>query len=252
MKRNKLFKKWTINLMLICCIVGISVFYSTGKGMKVFNSALANNNSIPVHSVEREDKTIAITINTGFSEQYTDEILKLLRKEGVKATFFTTGAWIDMYRNDAVKIHKNGHEIGNNSLTYPHISHLSRENLEREILGANEKIKMITGKTVGVFRPPYGEYSDKSQRAVSDMDMVSVVWNLDFKDYELENNEEEFLEKVTSGSILLFTNNSSESYDKLQKTITTLKKQGYKFNTVSEMIYKDSYYIDHTGRQKSI
>lgn len=252
MKKKNGFKRWIINTLLICSIVGVSVYYSTGKGVKVFNSALASNNSVPVHSIEMKDKTVAITINTGFSHQYTQEILNLFEKEGVKATFFTMGSWIDMYKIDAQNIHKKGHELGNNTLTYPHISHLSRENLEMEIQETDKKIKSITGKESSIFRPPYGEYSDKSQRVVNDMGKISVVWSIDAKDFNIEEDYEASFNKISSGSILLFDNNSKESLDKMEKTIKYLKGEGYKFKTLSEVLYKDSYYIDHTGRQKSI
>ncbi|MEF9952833.1 MAG: polysaccharide deacetylase family protein [Clostridium sp.] len=250
MKGKSLFKRWIVNISLIIGIVGLSIYFSTGSGIKVFNSALANNKEIPVHSVDRNDKVVALTINTGFSDQYTGEILDLLNKKGVRATFFTMGSWIDMYRNEAVAIHENGHEIGNNSLTYPHISQISRENLEMEILETDKKIKAVTGKVSNVFRPPYGEYSDKSQRVVNDLEKVSVVWSVDSR--ECITNKELFLKKVSSGSIILFNNNSKESLEALKYTIESLQSQGYKFETLSDMLYKESYYIDHTGRQKGI
>ena len=58
--------------------------------------------------------------------------------------------------------------------------------------------------------------------------------------------------KVQNGSILLFHNGVENTPQALDRILTKLKKDGYQFVTVSELIYWDDYEIDHSGRQKSI
>lgn len=57
------------------------------------------------------------------------------------------------------------------------------------------------------------------------------------------------ISKTQNGSILLFHNGIENTPKALDKILTKLEKDGYKFVTVSELIYWDNYDIDHTGRQ---
>ena len=57
------------------------------------------------------------------------------------------------------------------------------------------------------------------------------------------------IEKTQNGSIILFHNGVENTPEALDKILTELEKDGYKFVTVSELIYWENYEIDHTGKQ---
>jgi peptidoglycan/xylan/chitin deacetylase (PgdA/CDA1 family) len=58
------------------------------------------------------------------------------------------------------------------------------------------------------------------------------------------------MNNIGNGSIILFHNNAEQTPKILDRLIKDIKKQGYQFVMVSEMIYKDNYFIDHTGKQR--
>lgn len=58
------------------------------------------------------------------------------------------------------------------------------------------------------------------------------------------------MDNIGDGSIILFHVNAEQTPKVLDKIIKDIKKQGYKFVTVSEMIYMDNFFIDHTGKQR--
>lgn len=255
MKKKKYLGKWGINILLILGIVSVSIYYSTGKGTKVFSNVLLNGNSIPIHSVEKEEKVVSITINTGYGKQYTDEILEVLKKEDVLASFFVMGSWVDRYGEDLKKIHRLGHEIGNNSLTYPHFTKISKENMEKEVLDGDEKIKSITGESSKLFRPPFGDYNENVIKTVSSIGYSSIVWDIDSLDWSNKSQKEILgiiLKQASNGSIILFHNNSEKTKGLLETVIKELKLRGYSFLKISDLIYKDNYYVDHTGRQREV
>ncbi|MEG0371848.1 MAG: polysaccharide deacetylase family protein, partial [Clostridium sp.] len=175
-----------------------------------------------MHSVETAEKVVAITINVGFGKQYTKEILEVLEDEGVKVSFFVMGSWIDRYKEDLLMIHKSDHEIGNNSSTYPHLTKLKREQIIGEVNECSEKIKEISMDEARIFRPPYGDYNDISQKAINDIGYYPIIWDVDSQDNSEKLSEEisdTILKQVSNGSIILFHNNSEKTKDALKDSI---------------------------------
>lgn len=247
--------KLGLNIFLVLCIVGVSIYYSTGKGINVFNNILKSKNNIPIHSVDTDEKTVAITINTAYGEQFTNEILEVLEEEEVKASFFAMGSWIDRYEEDVKKIHKNGHEIGNNSLSYPHLTKISNEQIKKEVNSNGEKLERIIGEKTKIFRPPFGEYNGEVIKTISNMGYNSIIWDVDSLDWSNKTEKDIsdiVLKQVNNGSIILFHNNSEKTSNAMNMIIKELKLKGYSFKKVSDLIYKDNFYIDHTGRQKEM
>ena len=80
----------------------------------------------------------------------------------------------------------------------------------------------------------------------------TFVFSVDSLDYTgLSVNEivNRVVSRARNGSIILFHNGVDTTAEALDKILTELKKQGYSFESVNELIYKDNYTIDHTGRQ---
>lgn len=115
---------------------------------------------LPVYCVSRNDKKIALTIDAAWSTDKTEFILKELQKQGIKATFFLCGVWVDTYPEYVKKIAEAGHEIGNHSLTHPHMNTLSQQEVQQEIIALDDTIEQLTGKRCTLFRAPFGEYNN--------------------------------------------------------------------------------------------
>ncbi|TDT61074.1 polysaccharide deacetylase family sporulation protein PdaB [Fonticella tunisiensis] len=244
-----------INLMLVFCIVTVSVIYSLGEGFNFIDVLVNTRKDIPIYSVERNDKKIAISFDAAWGSEYTDEILKILEKNDVKATFFLVGSWVDKYPDQVRRIYDMGHEIGNHSATHPHFTQLDVQKMKEEIFITSDKIKNITGVGTSVFRPPFGDYNSDVVKAVKEAGHYCIQWDVDSLDWK--NPGEEFIinrvtNQVGSGSIVLFHNNAEQTPKVLDKIIKDLKKKGYEFVKISELIYKENYYIDHTGRQRPV
>ena len=247
-------KKWLVNTFLVVCIIGISIYYSTGKGVSVFNTVLEKKDSMPIHSVSTEEKVVSITINTGFGEQFTNEILDLLEEEGVKATFFVTGKWVDKYKEDLISINDKGHEVGNNSLTYTYFTKISEDEIKNEIKSAENKINEVVGEKSKLVRPPFGDYSSSVIKTIEGEGYYPIIWDIDSLDTTNRDKKEMVdivLKQVSNGSIILF-NNTNKTKEVLKDVIRELKLRGYKFKKVSDLIYKEGYYVDHTKRKKNM
>jgi polysaccharide deacetylase family sporulation protein PdaB len=184
-----------------------------------------------------------------------DQIIDILSKNDVKATFFIVGDWITKYPDYIKKLDASGHEIGNHSTTHPHYTQLSPQKMKEEIFITSSRLKLITGKETNLFRPPYGDYNSQVVKSVTEAGHYCIQWDVDSLDWTNPGEEfifERVVSKTGNGSIILFHNNPSETAHVLDRTIKELKKKGFKFVIVSELIYKENYYIDHTGRQRTI
>ena len=122
-----------------------------------------------------------------------------------------------------------------------------------EIERVGNKILELTGKQPELFRPPFGEYSNKVITAAEKCGYKTIQWSIDSLDWQ-ELGKEPMVKRVTEslhpGAIILFHNNGKYTAEALPEIIAFVKEQGYKVVPVSELLYKENYYIDsNTGAQ---
>lgn len=207
---------------------------------------------LPIYSVERDDKAISISFDCAWGTEYTDEILTALKAADVRATFFMVEFWTEKYADYVKKIDENGHEIGTHSSTHSYMSKQSASEIKNELTTSSQAIEEITGKKVELFRPPYGDYDDELILSCEEMGIYPIQWDtdsLDWKDLSASEILSRVTGKVNSGSIILMHNNGLHTAESLPLILSTLKNRGYKFVPIGELIFREDYTLDATGRQ---
>lgn len=217
-------------------------------------STIVSEKEIPIYCVDTDEKKVALTFDAGWGDEYTEEILKILADNNIKATFFVTGEWVEKYPEDVKKIVEAGHDIGNHSENHRNMSTLTEEENKEEIMSVHNKVKALTGIDMTLFRAPYGDYDEESIKVIKSSGYFPIQWSvdsLDWKNYGSENIISTVLQNknLESGAIILMHNGAKYTTAALQAIIDGLKNQGYSFAKVSELIYKDGYKIDNTGKQ---
>lgn len=208
--------------------------------------------SLPVYSVETQEKKISISFDCAWGTEYTDELLDVLERENVRATFFMVEFWTEKYPEYVKKIDEKGHEIGTHSATHSYMSKLSEEEIRQELTSSSQAIEEVTGKKTQLFRPPYGDYDDLLIDTAKSMGLYSIQWDvdsLDWKDLSANDIAMRVINRVQNGSIILCHNNGLHTAEALPVILDTLKNKGYEFVPVGELIYKENYTIDVNGRQ---
>lgn len=137
---------------------------------------------LPVYSVQRSDKKIALTIDAAWEDDKTPFILETLDSYGVKATFFLCGFWVDKYPEEVKQLFDAGHELGNHTATHPHMNSISKAQIKKELEDFEKKVEKITGQRTTVFRAPYGEYNDTVITTVRSLGYEVIQWNIDTVD----------------------------------------------------------------------
>ncbi|WP_125152767.1 polysaccharide deacetylase family sporulation protein PdaB [Clostridium rectalis] len=244
MKRGVL-KKVIFSIFLLAVSAASAIFF---KNKPVFNI----NRKLPIYCVETKEKKVAITFDTNWGKSNLKEILDVMDKHKVKATFFLIGNWIDDYPDETKEIYKRGHELGNHSNAHPDMIGVSKERIINEISITDAKIMKITGKTSKLFRCPSGSYNDHVIDTVNSSGHYCIQWDVDSIDWKAEGADKEYdrvIKKVKPGSIILFHNDGKYTANNLPKIIEYLKHQGFEFVKVGDLIYKDNFYIDNSGKQ---
>ena len=234
--------------IFIKIIVLISVFYN------LIAFAAKKGNDIPIYSVETMEKVVSITFDAAWGASDTDIILELLEKYNAKSTFFMCGYWIEKYPEEAKRIMNNGHDIANHGNKHAHVASLDYEGNIREIKDAHSIAFDILGIEMDLYRPPYGEYNDTVLKAARDLGYFTIQWDVDSLDWKREGVDK-MVDRVLNhknlknGSILLFHNDLDDTPDALEIILNSLIDKGYSFKPISELIYRENFEQDITGRQ---
>ncbi len=251
-KEIKLFFKTGIIVLSIIAVVFSSIKYIPHV---VTVTSQSNEKKTPIHKVERKEKVISLTFDVNRNDKNLDEVLEILDKYNVKASFFVTGTWVDDNPHELKKIVFHGHDIGNHGDNHKHMDLLSREECEKEIMHLHKKVKEITGVDMKLFRPPYGDYSNIVIYTAKNLGYQSIKWNIDsedWKDYGRKDivNKCRQKDKLDNGSIILFHTGTKFTLEALEEVILFFEKEDYSLVPVSELIYLDDYTIDISGAQQ--
>lgn len=210
---------------------------------------------LPVYSVSRSDKKVALTIDAAWDDDKTPFILETLKRYDVKATFFLCGFWVEAYPEQVKAIFDAGHSVGNHSMTHPHMTKLTEAQIIDELNKVDDMLESITGSRSRLFRAPYGEYNDKVISTVRNAGWEPIQWDIDTIDWKPERSAETILDTVLSklhdGAIILCHNNGFKIEEYLPTLIETALANGYTFVTVDDLLLSGDTIIDVNGVQKN-
>lgn len=125
---------------------------------------------------------VALSFDDGPSP-YTTQIVNILNQYHVHATFFFVGQRVNWWPESVLAVAQSGDEIGNHSLSHPQLPKLSTAGQTTQITKTNQIIANLTGKSVYLFRPPYGEYDKTTEQLISTNHMAIAMWNRDPRDW---------------------------------------------------------------------
>ena len=208
---------------------------------------------LPIYCVGTEEKSVAISFDAAWGADKTEKILSTLETFDVKANFFVVGFWAEKYPEMLKKLADSGRiEIGTHSNTHPHMPKLTRSQMQLELTNSCNIIESVTGKRPELFRPPFGDYNDSLIDVCDEMKLYPIQWDvdsLDWKGLKAEEMATRVLSQVMSGSIVLMHNDGEHTVEALPLIIEGLKAKGYTIKTIGELIYREGYTVDHTGKQ---
>jgi peptidoglycan/xylan/chitin deacetylase (PgdA/CDA1 family) len=129
---------------------------------------------------------VALTFDDGPSPEYTPQILALLRKHGVKATFCLIGVNVRSHPDLVQAIVRDGHTLCNH--TWSHDLNLGRrspEEIRSDLRRTSDEIHAaVPGAPIKYFRHPGGNFTPAAVKIAREMGMTSIGWTVDPRDWE--------------------------------------------------------------------
>ncbi len=157
------------------------------------NQPTLDNNAIKVLNEfdgiamgNKDKKNVYLTFDSGYEAGYTQNILKTLKENNVTATFFITAHYFNTASDLVLEMIKNGNEVGNHTVNHKCIASLTNEQIEDEVMKLHNAVLEKTGYEMKYFRPPKGEFSEKSLRRIKELGYTTVMWSSAYDDWDKE------------------------------------------------------------------
>jgi peptidoglycan/xylan/chitin deacetylase (PgdA/CDA1 family) len=131
-----------------------------------------------------DPREIALTFDDGPNSAATLELLDVLARHNVRATFFAMGDFAKKQPGLVRQAAMEGHLIGNHTMSHPTMSIQPEARIREEIAGCNAVLEDITGKPVRYFRPPFGARRPAVLRVARELGLVPVTWNVTAYDWD--------------------------------------------------------------------
>ena len=190
------------------------------------------------------EKVIYLTFDAGYENGNTSAILDALKKHQVPATFFVVGNFLSQNPDLIKRMEKEGHIIGNHTMTHPNMSKIStKEAFQKELSDVEAIYKEVTGKEmIKFYRPPQGIYSTLNLSMAKELGYHTFFWSLAYVDWYQDNqpDPQEAITKLTNrihpGAIVLLHSTSSTNALILDELLSKWEQMGYSFHSLKELI----------------
>lgn len=189
-----------------------------------------------------EEKVIYLTFDAGYEGGYTNQILDVLKKTEVPATFFVVGTYIRDQPELIKRMVTEGHIVGNHSMSHPNMTTMDKASFQQELSQTESLYKEVTGTDMLKFyRPPQGKYSKANLQLANELGYTTFFWSLAYVDWYVDNQptkEQAFgklIPRIHPGAILLLHSTSETNANILEDLINEYKNLGYEFKNLDSI-----------------
>ncbi|RYD93000.1 MAG: glycosyltransferase, partial [Sphingobacteriales bacterium] len=198
-------------------------------------------------------KKLVLTFDDGPDPNYTPRILDILKRENVPGSFFVVGSMVEKNIPILKRIHDEGYEIGNHTFFHPDISTISLQRVKLELNATRKLIEAVTGRSTILFRAPFN--ADAEPQTIAEVipvaesrkqSYINIGESIDPWDWEPGTTADSIYERTIrlrdKGSMILLHDAGGDSREAtvqaLPRIIRELKKRGYKFTTIADVLGK--------------
>ena len=188
-------------------------------------------------------KRIYLTFDAGYENGYTPAILDALKSQGVPATFFVVGHYLESAPDLVKRMVAEGHTVANHTYSHPNMAAIEgKDAFLHELRRVEETYRQVTGQEMlKWYRPPQGKYSEANLKMACEAGYHTFFWSLAYVDWQTDKQptREQALEKLVGrihpGAIVLLHSTSATNAQVLEEVIIKWKEMGYSFGQLSEL-----------------
>jgi probable sporulation protein (polysaccharide deacetylase family) len=192
----------------------------------------------PIYRGNEHKPMAALMVNVAWGTEHLPALLNVLEHEGVTATFFLDGSWLDKHPEVARKLSAKGHELGNHAYSHPLMSRLGPAAIRKEIKKTEARLQQI-GVRSRYFAPPAGDFNQQVVDEAYRLGMKTVLWTVDTVDWKPSSSPEWMVQRVQkeigNGSLVLM-HPTDRTVVALPQMIRAIKDKGLKLGTVDEVL----------------
>lgn len=188
------------------------------------------------------EKKITLTFDDGPDNTYDEQILDILNRYNLKATFFMVGINVLQYPEVARAIKNEGHTVGCHSYNHPDMSTMTKEVAFKEQIERNHVVfdSVLAIKPV-FFRPPFDGITNDQIRYFFEKGIITVFWTVDPGDWDLDNStpysiKKNVMDSVYEKEIVLLHSGRINTIKALPQIIESLQKRDFHFCTIPELL----------------
>lgn len=196
---------------------------------------------------DTDKKVIYLTFDNGYEAGYTGRILDILKAKHVPAAFFITGHYISDKPALVKRMVVEGHIVGNHSWGHLNPSTISKERYIQDLKKLDNAFAELThGKHMHYVRPPQGVFTERSLKLDQQLGYTTVFWSFAYQDWLRDQQKggqyayDHIMKRIHPGAILLLHTVSKDNADALGRVIDDLRKQGYQFKSLDDLMSQRS------------
>ncbi len=234
---KRVLGRWALLSLLTTALVGAGLWELTkSRQVQLFGAMVSR--------VETDRPVVALTFDDGPTEQFTGEVLEILREEGVRGTFFLTGGELSAHPELGQQIVADGHALGNHTFHHQRMVAVSYAFTRDEIERTDELIRAAGYEGEIYFRMPNCRRFLVLPYYLQQTGRTTLLWDSEPEtgmpaDFTAEELAQRTLAEVRPGSIVLLHvmyASRAETRRALPLIIQGLKARGYEFLTAPELL----------------
>ncbi|GIP33220.1 polysaccharide deacetylase family sporulation protein PdaB [Paenibacillus sp. J2TS4] len=220
---------------LLAALMSITIGLETGL-------AEAPDRGTAIYKVDTDEKVVALTFDISWGNKYADPIMDVLADKDIyKATFFLSGPWALKHEDIVRRIDTMGFEIGSHGWKHVNYSEYSDEWIAEQVKKTEDALIKLTNKKPVLFRTPNGDFNPRVIKKLNKLGYEVIQWDTDSLDWMKPGVDKiinRVLKRAHPGDIILLHASDSvpQTPAALPVIIDGLKKQGYRFVTVTELM----------------
>jgi peptidoglycan/xylan/chitin deacetylase (PgdA/CDA1 family) len=192
-------------------------------------------------------KQLALTYDDGPNDPYTGQLLDILARADIKATFFLIGRYVKQRPDIVRRLVDSGHAIGNHTWNHPNLIFCSPAETRRQLSDTQKAIEDACGITPTLFRPPFGARRPGTFQTARSLGLTPIMWNVTCYDWSAKSNESierNARRQIHGGNVILlhdgshvaFGSSRAHTVKATENLIREYRDQGYAFISIPEIL----------------
>lgn len=237
---------WIINgrmlkqtlLIVTAAFIAAAIAFMHNEQLAVFST---EDGPRAISKIDTDKKQLALTFDIGWGDVRPMPILKLLKKEGVQATFFVSGSWAEQHPDIVKNIVKGEHELASHGFAHKDYRSMKKDEMKNDMLRARKAIKKASGVETMLLRTPKGNFDEEVLTSAEAANYTVIDWSLNSRDITNPGTQaivNNVVGDVSPGDIVLMhaSDSAKQTEEALPVIIDELKDEGYTFVTVSKLL----------------